>query len=214
MKIFCTIDLYKVDHVQCEIGDTGIFAKVLDDDITDEELDRSEDGDYYIFRGTVAEMLQTLKINCRQWKKTDVHNTVINIISGHCLSRGISIVDCDYEYHVTSEIFVPSTSMDSASIIQSLRLCGKFGDRIQQKLYTTQDVKDHIYAYYSLQTKMIEYLEEHTDENSGDMIKTILLDDIEAKLKRNIGRDQTGKMIRLKTMRFENNDGKDTVKLV
>jgi hypothetical protein len=46
------------------------------------------------------------------------------------------------------------------------------------------------------------------------MIKTILLDDIEAKLKRNIGRDQTGKMIRLKTMRFENNDGKDTVKLV
>ena len=216
MKIFCTIDLYKVEHVEREIGDTGIYTKVLDDDINEEreELDRSEDGDYYIFRGTVAEMLQMLKINFHQWENKAVHSFVINIISGHCLSRGISIVDCDYEYHVTSEIFVPSTSMDAASIIQSLRLCGKFGDSITQKLYTTQDVKDHIYAYYSLQTKMIEYLEEHTDENSGDMIKTILLDDIEAKLKRRIGRDQNGKMMRLKTMKTNGNGVVDNVKLV
>jgi hypothetical protein len=45
------------------------------------------------------------------------------------------------------------------------------------------------------------------------MIKTILLDDIEAKLKRRIGRDQTGKMIRLKMMKNEDENG-GTAKLV
>jgi hypothetical protein len=46
------------------------------------------------------------------------------------------------------------------------------------------------------------------------MIKTILLDDIEAKLKRRIGRDQTGKMIRLKMMKINGQDGENDVKLV
>ena len=68
----------------------------------------------------------------------------IVIASGLLASRGINFVsNGDYKWHLTHQILCSSVKSTTSDLIQSARLCGRYDDDIQLKLYTSQtDIND------------------------------------------------------------------------
>lgn len=209
IKIFTDLTLYKVDKSFAEVVE-DICINKLQSELSDDELDLVEDDDYepyYISKDTtISEMLQILKLNLQSMGIVAQRQCIINIIGGHCLARGVSIVDTDYEYHINGEILIPSSTMDCGSIMQGLRLCGVFKDNIQPKLWTTDNVRDHIVGYNNLQEKMLEYLDENEMECVEDMLEVLMLEGEEALIKRKIGRGVDGKLKKLNKTKHTSGD--------
>jgi len=68
----------------------------------------------------------------------------ISIIAGGMATRGISYVSTDYTVHLTDQIFVPSQTAHGESIIQSLRLLGRYKDGKAPTLWTFPHVVNRI----------------------------------------------------------------------
>ncbi len=190
--VVCDTILFKVSRD----WKTGQYDKIL------EKRYNLVDGEYYEFQEDLSSVLQIIKLNIESRKtKKEIQNTVINIIGGMCFSRGISIVSRDYEWHINGEYFKCSNVTDCGSILQSLRICGVFQDEIPLQLWTTPDIKKHILAYHSLQTRIVGLIKD-TDKNVKEALEKLMVLDEELGIKRQLGRGEDGKNVKLKYTRM------------
>lgn len=172
--------------------------------ITDLEL-FDEEGEYYshsdgiyMMKMDIATCLSAIKRNIEQkYDNIEIQRTVINVIGGKCFSRGVSLVSLDYSWHLTHEYYLPSNATVCGSILQALRLCGVYKDNIPLRLYTTENVRNHIYAYSSIQEKLIQSLSKSSKKNMRDILDTFAVNEREAIIKRRIGKGKDGDQLKI-----------------
>lgn len=189
--VICDTVLFKVNRD----WKTGQYDKLLDKKYI------IKNGRYE-FTEDLSSVLQIIKLNIESRKtKKEIQNTVINIVGGMCFSRGISIVSRDYEWHINGEYYKCSNVTDCGSILQSLRICGVFHDDIPLQLWTTPDIKKHILAYHSLQTRIIGLMKD-TNKNVRESLEKLMVLDEELGIKRQLGRGEDGKNVKVKYVKM------------
>lgn len=68
--------------------------------------------------------------------------THIIIISGKMADRGISFVSSDYKWHLTHELMIVPHSSTAGSLLQGVRICGRYKDDIPLHIITEKKVYD------------------------------------------------------------------------
>lgn len=92
-----------------------------------------------------------------QLLKDDIStHTHVVIIGGNMISRGVSVVSEDYEWHLTDQYFHPPVSSHGESLIQSLRILGKYTDNPVLTLWCTEKTWNDICEQTLLIHKCVE----------------------------------------------------------
>jgi len=89
------------------------------------------------------------------WKKKSQALANICIIGGDMLSIGISVVCCDYTWHLTN-LYYDAKKTDSCNAIQALRICGRYKDNIQLTVHTREYLKTEILNAMNFQIKILQ----------------------------------------------------------
>jgi hypothetical protein len=70
--------------------------------------------------------------------------THIVIIAGKMADRGISFVSSDYKWHLTHELMIVSSTTTSGSLLQGVRICGRYSDNIPLHIITDKKTYDDL----------------------------------------------------------------------
>jgi thymidine kinase len=196
VKIISDVVLYKVHKKNVTIN--GQVQVEYTKKLTNQEYE-IDDG-CYIIREDISAVLQILKVNLeRTMTKRQIQKTVINIVGGQCLSRGISVVSRDYHWHLNSEYYVCGKATDCGTILQALRVCGIYKDNIPLKLWTTNNIRTHIRGYHTLQEKVMKVMKAQEDDfKVAYALDKIIVREQEMMLKRGLGRGRTGESVKVK----------------
>ena len=82
----------------------------------------------------------------------------ILIISHGLVGRGVNIVSADFGWHCTDMFYRPSHGSTIPTLMQSMRLCGVFHDRIPLQCYMEQKFYDDLYKGNQLQEDVFQRL--------------------------------------------------------
>lgn len=97
----------------------------------------------------------------------------IVIISGHLASRCINFMDSTYQWHLTDEYLDASSSMNSAELIQSLRICGIHEVVTPLKVWCNEEImKNIVRTHFNLGGFIQKLVDAKKDSNVE--FKTIL----------------------------------------
>lgn len=88
-------------------------------------------------------------------------------ISGHLAGRGISFVSSDYSRHLTDQYYSPSNSAHGETIIQGIRICGRYNDNPELNLWISRLNWGHITQQYRILKNMVSGIE------SGDITSSL-----------------------------------------
>lgn len=103
--------------------------------------------------------------------------THIMIISGKMADRGISFVSECYTWHLTHELLIVSKSTVAGSLIQGLRICGRYRDNIPLHLITTTEVYEDCTKANKTQEEIYSKAKDmEKEENMVDCIGSMKFD--------------------------------------
>ena len=71
----------------------------------------------------------------------------ISIISGRMAGRGVSFVSEDFQFHITDQLYLPSSSIHDESMAQHLRILGRYQE-CQLNLYTKKSIINKLNKNY------------------------------------------------------------------
>jgi hypothetical protein len=112
---------------------------------------------------TISVFLQYLKDN----GGVDKYPHIL-IFAGDLAGRCISFVSEDYQWHLTEQRLLVSSTCDEPELIQKIRLCGIYNDHIPLRLYTTKKIIDDLRKAFLKQEEIITYLQ----QNNATCIRT------------------------------------------
>jgi hypothetical protein len=136
-----------------------------------------------------------------QRHKETYPNIPISIIAGICADRGMSYVDCQYDWHLTCMYYIPSKTEPVASMIQaSGRLCGNYNDKddVPLTLYAPHNVLIDIVKGIESQKEAIETAKE-TVGSLAEVMKNMSFDS-EKIPKRKLGREKVARFAKATTL--------------
>jgi len=117
------------------------------------------------------------------WLRTEENPpSHIMIISGKMADRGISFVSSCYKWHLTHEMMILSETSTAGSLLQSLRICGRYKDSIPLCLITTQKIYDDCSKSNKIQDTIYSKSKELKESYMNECIGEIKFD-IEVKMK-------------------------------
>lgn len=103
----------------------------------------------HVFKSaTISSIIQLL---------TDRGYKHISIISGLLASRGVSFVSDDYLKHITDQYYDPSKQAHGETLVQGLRILGRYQDNKQLDIYCTEKSWERI-------TDQCDYIENITEQ--------------------------------------------------
>ncbi|MDC3332904.1 cell division protein ZapB [bacterium] len=77
--------------------------------------------------------------------------THICIIAGRLGDRGVNFCSTDFKWHLTHQVLYVTKTTTAASLVQSIRLCGRYNDDIPLNLYTTRYNANNLVNTLSIQ---------------------------------------------------------------
>ena len=119
----------------------------------------------FTMKTTISVFLQYLKENGGVEKYPR-----LLIFAGDLAGRCISFVSSDYEWHLTEQRLLVSSSCDEPELMQKVRLCGIYKDDAPLTLYTTKKTMDELYKAYLRQEEFICSLK-HPDSQSFEIAR-------------------------------------------
>jgi hypothetical protein len=93
------------------------------------------------------------------------------------IGRGINIVSRDFQWHLTHMYYRPSRSTALPSMLQSMRLCGRYQDNIPLYLYAEESVIRDIQRGYRLQKELVDRIKTKSTADPSLSALTILRDE-------------------------------------
>ena len=106
-----------------------------------------------VVKAHIYEGLQYYKELHMNSKSTRISH--IAIVSDTMADRGISFVSRDYEWHLTCEYYEPNKNAFADNIIQSIRLCGNYNDKLPSVLYSTEKVCSDLTKSFLFQKEIL-----------------------------------------------------------
>lgn len=90
-------------------------------------------------------------------------------ISGHLAGRGISFVSLDYKRHLTDQYYSPSNTAHGETIIQGIRLCGRYNDNPELTLWISRFNWRHIRQQYKILKNLVRSIGNESNELSSSI---------------------------------------------
>jgi hypothetical protein len=81
--------------------------------------------------------------------------THIVIIAGKLADRGVNFVSSDFKWHLTHQVLHIPERYVASSLVQSIRLCGRYDDNIPLTLYTSQSNINNLRKSLKIQNDLV-----------------------------------------------------------
>ena len=174
-KIICELPENNsiVKEEEIRIGDKVISIKLHKCRIPDHKLKYIEN-DIDRFYDKYSIEFENMSIQEVITKLLEYTNKIC-IMSGRMATRGISFVNNDYSKHITDLIYVPSDASHVTRNVQDMRIYGNFKkDGIKLTLYVEKTMyEDNIKTYHTLQTSILDQINQSTSIKEGFMSLTL-----------------------------------------